>query len=149
MYRKAESIFEVYAYGGKGVCKRVGESYHRAIYLRRRMLDRIGIAEGGLMMDEYISRVETVKLLQALIGAAVTGQEQALVEAAVHVAESVPKADVKQVRHGRWVRQDDTFTRYKCSVCLSENHGGYEQYCSICGSKMKPPKGVGRLEIPH
>lgn len=63
--------------------------------------------------------------------------------------ESERTADVKQVRHGQWVRQDDTFTRYKCSVCLSENHGGYEQYCSICGSKMKLPKGVGRLEIPH
>ena len=38
-----------------------------------------GAAEGGMTMDEYISRVETVKLLQALIGAAVTGPEQALV----------------------------------------------------------------------
>ena len=100
-------------------------------------------------MDEYISRAETVKLLRALMSAAVTGSEQALVEAAVHVAESVPKADVEQVRHGRWVRQDDTFTRYRCSVCLSKNHGGYEQRCSICGAKMKPPKEVERLEIPR
>lgn len=100
-------------------------------------------------MDEYISRAETVKLLQALMGAAVTGPEQALVEAAVHVAESVPKADAEQVRHGRWVRQDDTFTRYECSVCISRNYRGYERYCPNCGAKMKPPKEVGRLEIPR
>lgn len=103
-------------------------------------------------MDEYISRVETVKLLQALMGAAVTSSEQALVEAAVHVAESVPKADVQPVRHGKWVRQDNTFTRYECSVCISRNHRGYERYCPNCGAKMKPPKApkeVERLEIPR
>lgn len=89
------------------------------------------------MDNDFISRAETVKLLRALMGAAVTGPEQALVEAAVHVAESVPKADVEQVRHGKWVRQDDTYTRFRCSVCLSENHGGYERYCTNCGAKMQ------------
>lgn len=100
-------------------------------------------------MDDFISRAETIKALQALMGAAVTGSEQALVEAAVHVAESVPKADVQPVRHGKWVRQDNTFTRYECSVCISRNHRGYERYCPNCGAKMKRPKEVERLEIPR
>lgn len=47
-----------------------------------------------------------------------------------------PAADVAPVRHGKWVRQDNTFTRYECSVCISRNHGGYERYCPSCGAKM-------------
>lgn len=39
-------------------------------------------------------------------------------------------------RHGRWIRQDDTFTRFKCSACGDENHKGNEKYCSSCGAKM-------------
>lgn len=39
-------------------------------------------------------------------------------------------------RHGRWIRQDDTFTRYMCSECESKNHDGHEKYCPACGAKM-------------
>lgn len=88
------------------------------------------------MNDDFISRAETVKMLQALMGAAVTGPEQALVEAAVNVAESVQKADAEQVRRGKWIRQDDTFTRYKCSECGDRNRKGNEKYCPNCGARM-------------
>lgn len=40
------------------------------------------------------------------------------------------------VHHGRWIRQDDTFTRYMCSECESKNHDGHEKYCPACGAKM-------------
>ena len=43
---------------------------------------------------------------------------------------------LEPVRHGRWIRQDDTFTRYMCSECESKNHGGYENYYPNCGAKM-------------
>lgn len=43
---------------------------------------------------------------------------------------------VKPVRHGRWIRYDNTYTRYMCSECQSKNHGGHENYCPFCGAKM-------------
>jgi hypothetical protein len=37
--------------------------------------------------------------------------------------------------HGRWIRLDDTFTRWQCSECGAiESHSGFE-YCH-CGAKM-------------
>lgn len=47
-----------------------------------------------------------------------------------------PAVDARPVKHGKWIRQDDTFTRYKCSECGSENHKGYENFCLYCGAKM-------------
>ena len=43
---------------------------------------------------------------------------------------------LEPVRHGVWVRQDETYTRYRCSVCAKGNYGGYENYCPNCGAKM-------------
>ena len=90
------------------------------------------------MNDDFISRAETVKMLQALMGAAVTGPEQALVEAAVNVAESVPKADAEQVRHGKWV-STRTIKKYgsviRCSACYASSDWTYK-YCPHCGARM-------------
>ena len=41
---------------------------------------------------------------------------------------------------GEWIRQDETYTRFQCSRCLSENHHGYGNYCPNCGAKMKEVK---------
>ena len=44
-------------------------------------------------------------------------------------------AEFDRVRHGLWIRMDDTFTRWKCSECGAiENHSGHP-YCH-CGAKM-------------
>ena len=43
---------------------------------------------------------------------------------------------LEPMRHGVWVRQDETYTRYRCSVCAKGNYGGYENYCPNCGAKM-------------
>lgn len=55
---------------------------------------------------------------------------------AIECIRYILAADVAPIRHGRWIRQDDTFTRYKCSECGSENHKGYENFCLYCGAKM-------------
>ena len=50
----------------------------------------------------------------------------------------IPAADVAQVVHGHWIRQDESFTRFKCSnpECGAENYSGFENYCPNCGAKM-------------
>lgn len=51
------------------------------------------------------------------------------------IAMLCPTVEAEPVRHGRWVRMDDTFTRWKCSECGTiEDHDGYA-YCH-CGAKM-------------
>lgn len=42
---------------------------------------------------------------------------------------------VKQ-KQGEWMAQDDTFTRFTCSACGSENHDTRWEYCCKCGAKM-------------
>ena len=42
------------------------------------------------------------------------------------------------VAHGNWIRQDESFTRFKCSnpECGIEDCNGFENYCPNCGEKM-------------
>lgn len=48
----------------------------------------------------------------------------------------IPTSDVAPVRHGRWVTQDETRTKFMCSLCESKNYGGHEKFCPNCGAKM-------------
>ena len=48
----------------------------------------------------------------------------------------LPAEDVAPVRHGRWVTQDETRTKFMCSSCESKNYGGHEKFCPNCGAKM-------------
>ena len=52
--------------------------------------------------------------------------------------DDIPAADVAPVVHGHWIRQDESFTRFKCSnpECGIENCSGFENYCPNCGAKM-------------
>ena len=50
--------------------------------------------------------------------------------------KAIPAADVAPVRHGRWVTQDETRTKFMCSWCESKNYGGHEKFCPNCGAKM-------------
>lgn len=46
-----------------------------------------------------------------------------------------PTIEAEPVRHGRWIRVDDTFAKWKCSECGAiEDHSGWP-YCH-CGAKM-------------
>ena len=57
---------------------------------------------------------------------------------AIQIINEAPTADVAPVVHGHWIRQDESFTRFKCSnpECGAENYGGFENYCPNCGAKM-------------
>ena len=54
------------------------------------------------------------------------------------IVDEVPAADVAPVIHAHWIRQDESFTRFKCSnpKCSAENFSGFENYCPNCGAKM-------------
>ena len=36
-----------------------------------------------------------------------------------------------------WIAQDETYTRFRCSACGSENHRHRWEYCCRCGAKME------------
>lgn len=57
---------------------------------------------------------------------------------AIQIINEAPTADVAPVVHGHWIRQDESFTRFKCSnpECGIENCSGFENYCPNCGAKM-------------
>ena len=50
--------------------------------------------------------------------------------------KAIPAADVAPVVHGRWVTQDETRTKFMCSLCESKNYGGHEKFCPNCGAKI-------------
>ena len=53
-------------------------------------------------------------------------------------AEKITGGEYAPVVHGHWIRQDESFTRFKCSnpECGIENCSGFENYCPNCGAKM-------------
>ena len=61
-------------------------------------------------------------------------------EDAMHCIDSLPAADVAEVRHGRWVYGEDD--NIQCSVCGHDAYteGDYRQvktnYCPNCGARM-------------
>ena len=55
----------------------------------------------------------------------------------VHVIiKEAPTVDAEPVRHGYWIPQDNTHTKFMCSDCKGRNHDGSGKYCSECGCKM-------------
>ena len=62
------------------------------------------------------------------INAAITG--------AILATRNAPTIDAVPVVHGRWVNQDNTYTRYRCSVCNMQNCEAHYKYCPNCGARM-------------
>lgn len=58
------------------------------------------------------------------------------IDDAVSELKDVPAVDAEPVRHGRWIAQDDTFTRFMCSECKAKNYDGSDNYCPNCGARM-------------
>lgn len=82
-----------------------------------------------------------VELLQrmaanyASIGRLKEAQDYAATANVLNSSACFPTIEAEPVRHGRWVRLDNTFTRWKCSECGAiESYSGYA-YCH-CGAKM-------------
>lgn len=92
-------------------------------------------------MAEYISRETMIKLLRRMADYAEANgfyYDREVIEFVAATLAGIPAADVAQVVHGHWIRQDESFTRYKCSnpECGVENFSGFENYCPNCGAKM-------------
>ena len=56
--------------------------------------------------------------------------------AVARTLDELPSVDAVPVVHGRWIRQDNTYTRYQCSVCEAKNYGMKYSFCPNCGAKM-------------
>lgn len=45
--------------------------------------------------------------------------------------------NVKPVKRGEWIAQDECLTKFMCSVCKGKNHGGHEKFCPECSADMR------------
>ena len=94
-------------------------------------------------MTEYIEREALIEKCKAIIQdkwndkAAPVSWSHAYADF-IEDIENQPAADVVPVVHGHWIRQDESFTRFKCSnpECGIENCSGFENFCPNCGAKM-------------
>ena len=60
------------------------------------------------------------------------------VKRALRCMEQTPTITLADLRpKGRWIAQDETLTKFMCSVCESKNYGGYEKFCPNCGADMR------------
>ena len=86
------------------------------------------------MHDEFISREAALKALFA------PGMCYAPMQ--LQIIKDLPAADVAQVVHGRWIKDDflsdDVNNAEKCSQCgeLIGWFGNLPNYCPNCGAKM-------------
>ena len=84
-------------------------------------------------MKEYIERAAVIDLIT---------RRYELLELCAHEINSIPAADVVEVRHGRWMdaESDDECIVWHCSECSYpvKTIGGYPiyQYCPNCGARM-------------
>lgn len=86
-------------------------------------------------MAEYIEREATLRELESL---GITKNMKAH-----RKINTIPAADVVEVRHGEWVICSDGYYPY-CSICKAEpKNGVMSNYCPNCGAKMNGKEGVG------
>ena len=91
-------------------------------------------------MKEYIDRAAVIDLIT---------RRYELPELCTHEINSIPAADVVEVRHGRWIEDERTYpgpglANNLCSVC-GEIAGAWKEglaperkwaYCPACGTRM-------------
>lgn len=59
-----------------------------------------------------------------------------------HMIDTIPCADVVEVKHGKWSRLEGEFV---CSNCYNIASAS-SAYCPLCGTKMDVPPNVGEKE---
>ena len=91
-------------------------------------------------MAEYIEKTTLLnRVIIPSICSCVQGPTaERLKKFCMEAVKNVSAADVAPVVHGHWIRQDESFARFKCSnpECGIENCRGFENYCPNCGAKM-------------
>ena len=101
-------------------------------------------------MAEYIERDEAIrkaqdaciKIVFRVLGHGITQFDAADI---VDVMESVPVADVVEVKHGEWIWTENGEADYEqfwvCSVCGEKDYIE-TNYCPNCGAKMDGKDGA-------
>ena len=56
--------------------------------------------------------------------------------------ESVPAADVVEVRHGKWKKVSEKYPRYVCTACDHLYNNKEYKHCPFCGAKMDGKEGL-------
>ena len=96
------------------------------------------------MMTDYIKRTDAVKIAEkyGLANGSVLGRHTGLADCIARDISELPAADVAEVVHGRWIKDDflsdDVNNAEKCSQCgeLIGWFGNLPNYCPSCGAKM-------------
>lgn len=97
-------------------------------------------------MDEYIKRSNLLNKAKRLQG------DTFAAPVIVAMIEDEPKADVVEVKHGKWINVQD-FGGGKCfadcSICRTQEKAPnptafkmFRRYCSYCGAKMDLKEGA-------
>ncbi len=89
-------------------------------------------------MNKYIN-IE--KALESIDLIAENDGEKFDKDSARYAIQTTETADVQEVRHGKWVKQDTSFDLcgvdyYKCSICGKETQTKYP-HCPWCAAKME------------
>ena len=100
-------------------------------------------------MTEYIKREKVYEMLNDLGGCGAEpdtwadGWDKAI-DTAIDNLEKIPAADVREVKHGRWIKEKPSaLVHWHCSVCgacyyLDEPNA---EYCPRCGATMDGKDG--------
>lgn len=95
-------------------------------------------------MTDYIKRTDAVKIAEkyGLANGSVLGRHTGLGDCIASEISGLPAADVAEVVHGRWIKDDflsdDVNNAEKCSRCgeLIGWFGNLPNYFPNCGAKM-------------
>lgn len=90
-------------------------------------------------MVEYIDRQAALDMVRGLEERYVNNLPPMIDKAdACNALDTLPLADVVEVRHGRWIpiANPTWWGLYECSECSSTSSIDYE-WCPNCGAKMK------------
>lgn len=95
-------------------------------------------------MTDYIKRTDAVKIAEkyGLANGSVLGRHTGLADCIARDISDLPAADVAEVVHGRWIKDDflfdDVNNAEKCSQCgkLIGWFGNLPNYCPNCGARM-------------
>ena len=100
-------------------------------------------------MDDYISRAEAVKAAMADASPKRTHDFNAGCARAANNVNAILAADVRPVKRGEWVKNEDK-VGWHCSACKVDNNFAYswnsetgknefqDNYCPHCGADMRP-----------
>ena len=105
-----------------------------------------------MMADDYIKREDAITALENLTKPYYKSKLVydrticAGINTALREVQRVPAADVRPVKHGKWLKRDDMprIVECKCSICgyaeypsKNDRYWFERNYCPNCGAKME------------